>query len=1106
MRKLLSLLAVVSLLLGSMPTFAFAQSQPNGGDGSVNRALLPLVRNGNTATEQTNEDDEIDSGLQSAGIGRELLVTGQRDVTAQRALPANLTALRLEESAVVENASALRNLFHSLVGASGRQRVVVRLSQPSVVQRVLTNVDASSAAAQQAQLAVVQQQQASVVAAALQLDARTKVLGQVQKILNAVMLEIDGAALPALAAHPAVRSVRPVINYSLALTETVPYIGGTAVQAMGYDGEGVSVAVLDSGIDYTHANLGGLGTAAAYEAAYGVTISDTRNTTLDGLFPTAKVVGGYDFVGERWPRFSEVEEPDPDPIDANPQIGGSHGTHVADIIGGIRGVAPAVDLYAVKVCSAVATSCSGVALLQGMDFAIDPNGDGLINDAVDIINMSLGSNYGSAADDDLSYAVEFASAYGVIVVASAGNGGDKPYVHGTPAAAPSAIAVAQTTVPSEIFPVMEITAPAAIAGQYEAVFQSWSAAPTALLEGPVQYGDGAGGNRNGCAAYTAGSLTGKIVLVDRGGCNFTLKIANISQGGGLAGIIGLIAPGDPFNGSDGGDRPLTVPGYMISQGLANRIKSAIASGVPVTVKFDPTSGVPAVMHMVGSSSRGPSIGQNLIKPDIGAPGASVSAIAGSGTGETAFGGTSGAAPMVSGAAALLRQAFPTRSVAEIKALLMNTAETNIMNRPALFGGDLASITRIGGGEVRVDRAAKAAAAAWDVDAQTGSLSFTFHDVRDEVTLKRLVNVRNYSSQSITYQINPTFRFENDVVNGAVTVKAPSSLFVPARGDAQFEVKVEVDGKKLREWSMNSGSRGANPTFLTLHEYDGYLQLVDANNAHNNIHLAWQILPRGVGDISLTPRQSDIRVRNRGVMTNTVESYSLLGVSSNLPQGGPGDNNPLPDLRYVGYATFPVPAGFCSDAPSFILAFAINTWERQTHANTPTLFDVFIDVDQDGKFDYDVFNFDNSNSGQLSDGRNMVFVNNIKTNRATAFFTTDHETNSANTVLLLCGEQIGMNAANFLDPMDITVAVADWQYQGKYTDEIDGITISPLGEQYVAEFAQGGIGATTLGPNGKDKMRILDFGRTTNNTESGLLLLFRGGAELNREAGTVVILP
>ncbi len=80
-----------------------------------------------------------------------------------------------------------------------------------------------------------------------------------------------------------------------------------------------------------------------------------------------KVKGGYDFVGEGWPNTDRTE--DPNPIDAGSAAG--HGTHVADIIGGRsadgthEGIAPGVSLYAVKVCSAVSTSCNGVAMLLG---------------------------------------------------------------------------------------------------------------------------------------------------------------------------------------------------------------------------------------------------------------------------------------------------------------------------------------------------------------------------------------------------------------------------------------------------------------------------------------------------------------------------------------------------------------------------------------------------------------------------------------------------------------------------------------------------------------------------------------------------------------------
>src|SRR5207244_9131067 len=128
---------------------------------------------------------------------------------------------------------------------------------------------------------------------------------------------------------------------------------------------GVRVAVLDTGIDYTHKFFGGPGTAAAYQAAYGTSTADSRTTTTDGLFPTAKVVGGFDFVGEQWPNAALA--PDPDPIDCGPAViaspcNGRHGTHVADIIAGNdggshKGVAPGASRYAVSVCIPVTRAC-----------------------------------------------------------------------------------------------------------------------------------------------------------------------------------------------------------------------------------------------------------------------------------------------------------------------------------------------------------------------------------------------------------------------------------------------------------------------------------------------------------------------------------------------------------------------------------------------------------------------------------------------------------------------------------------------------------------------------------------------------------------------------
>jgi subtilisin family serine protease len=1003
----------------------------------------------------------------------------------QRALPSSIAALKMQ--APVQAARFdVGSLDQSLRAAKGEQRVIVRLRNPSVIEQGVTGDAAAQARTN------VRNEQADLLARIQALDPQARVVASTQLVLNAVFVEVDAAVLPRLAKDRAVLRIAPVGNYQLDLSETVPYIGGSAVQAKGYTGRGIKVAVLDSGIDYTHRNLGGPGTLAAYEAAYGTSPDDPRNTTRDGLFPTAKVVDGYDFVGEVWPNGPEI--PDPDPIDFE-----GHGTHVADIIAGAstdgthKGVAPGASLYAVKVCSAVSSSCSGIALIQGMEFSVNPNGDGRLNDRVHIINMSLGSSYGQPFDDDLSAAVDNATRLGVLTVASAGNSSDKPYANGTPGGADTALSVAQTAVPSGFQALMQIVAPANIAGTFPAVFQPWSAPLTGVVEAPMQYGNGAGGNLNGCVAFPAGSLAGKIVLVDRGACNFTLKIKNVGDAGGLIGIIGQNAPGDAFEGGDGGDRPITIPGYMVTQTIANRLRAGLPNTV---VRFDPASGLSLAGSMVGSSSRGPQHEDtHLIKPEIGAPGASVSAIAGTGTGTGPFGGTSGAAPMVAGSAALLLEATggtkatakgtpPGRAVGhglrpvEVKARLMNNADTHVVNN--VLTGALAPISRIGGGEVRVDWAVDAPAAAWDDARPQGALSFGFVDVADDVVT-----------------INRTVR---------VSISAPATVTVgPGRGtDTLFDVSITINGSMLRGNFMNSGSAGADPATLTTNEYDGYIVLDDGKHPLN---LAWHVLPRKAARVvpsttAIIPGSFPqvIGLANGGVGTAQNDAYALLATSPQLVPGGRGQQSPTPDIRAVGINTFPVPAGFCSASPSFIWAFAVNTWERQQHL-LPVSHQIELDTNRDGTVDYVVLNRDASGPTTITDGRQLSWVLNVATGNLSAFFFAEHSTNTGNTVLLICGEQIGMNAANLLATnVDMAVFAQDFYFGGP-SDLVEGLTVTPLGERFYGE-------PTDVPGKANGSLSVYDFGAFPGNSpEQGLMLITngdrgagnRGGATKDTEA-------
>ncbi|HEY0856792.1 MAG TPA: S8 family serine peptidase [Albitalea sp.] len=909
---------------------------------------------------------------------------------------------------------------------------------------------------------------------------------RVSKALNAVVVSIEASQVATVAQIPGVASVRAAGRYELDLTQTVPYIGAAAAQAAGKDGAGVRVAVLDSGIDYTHWNLGGPGTVADYAACYAQKDVAPSGACAAWFGPAAtKVVGGYDFVGELWPSLGDRSE-DPNPIDFQ-----GHGTHVADIIAGRsadgahKGVAPGASLYAVKVCSAVATSCNGVALLKAMDFALDPNGDGDISDAVDVVNMSLGSSYGQK-EDDLSEASANAVRYGVVVVASAGNSADRPYIVGSPSSTPGVISVAQTQVPGASSIALVINSPANIAGVYS---------NTATIDwAPV--GDGFTGDvafvGRGCNAdsYLA-PPSGKVALIDRGACNISEKVRRASDAGAIGVLIGLVAPGDASTFSNGGDCPVPTdgtckPSLVITQADSNRIKANITA--PVNVSVSNAVSTPLAGSMVASSSRGPSFSYNAIKPDIGAPGASVSAIAGTGMGTEAFGGTSGAAPMVSGAAAILVQAFPNRAPAEIKAALMNTAETTIYTSPATLPGVLAPITRIGAGEVRVDRALASTLAAWDTKDLAGSLSFGHYSAIKRSTLMRSVTVRNYGAGTRRLSIAPSFRYADDAASGAVNVRAPASISVPGNGSASFNVQLSVDASKLPAWTLNGGSQGGNGPLLQSVEFDGYLTLSDASGA---IKLPWHVLPQKSSDI--TPSSTSvaaggsITLANAGAAPGIVSVFSLTGTSGRIPVPTlphPGDNYAVIDLKAVGVR-----------ASGTNLQFAIHTFGERAHPNYPAEFDIYIDTTGDGTPDFVAYNLENG--GFAVTGQNVVGVVNLNTGASGVFFFTGADLNSANAVMTVPMSFLGITAAS---KVTFSVYAFDNYFTGNLTDAVENMTYTPGTPRFTA--------ADVLVPAGGSSpltVQSVAGGDAASPSQSGLLLFYSDGKRQN-EAQTIAVTP
>jgi subtilisin family serine protease len=1000
----------------------------------------------------------------------------------------------------------------------GQVQIIIRLSDPPLAAALGPNAKRTgipwSATQQRAYLAQLKTKKDALMAQVSAMGGSE--IARVSKVHNAVVAQIDASRVAEVARLPGVTKIRPVIDYELALSETVPYIGAKALQNLGVDGTNVKVAVLDSGIDYTHRNLGGPGTAAAYTACYGPNPASAINKMLPPppcVYPTSKVVGGYDFVGEGWPNTALA--PDPNPIGAPGPgvfagVDGSHGTHVGDIIGGKStdglhvGVAPGTQLYAVKVCSSVSTACSGVALLEGMDFALDPNGDGDISDAVDVVNMSLGSNYGQR-EDDLSEASAIASRFGVVVVAAAGNAADRPYIVSSPSTTPEVISVAQTQVPSALaFPVV-IDSPASIAGTY---------GNTATVDwAPV------GAGASGAVAYVgrgcpAGSIdgsnpddpylanpAGKIALIDRGSCAVSLKVDRAANAGAIGVLIGLVASGDAISFSYGGGSTF-VPTLVIQQSLSNSIKANI--NAPVLAHFSPVSAIALVGSMVGSSARGPGYSYVAIKPDIGAPGASVSAVSGSGTGEEAFGGTSGATPMIAGSAALLLQANPLLSPSEVKARLMNSAETNIQTNPAVSPGVLAPITRIGGGEVRVDKAFALTAAAWDaVDPASVGLSFGYNAATGTQRLMKKVTVRNYAPSPRTFSITPSFRFANDAASGAVTFAAPASINVPANGSNSFVMTMTLNATNLPTWPLNGGSNGGNGPLLNGPEYDGYVTFADGTDT---FHLPWHILPHKADNLKVASNSlalgggasGNIGISNiGGAVSGRLDTFALTGTSPRITTGlpQPGDNFAVIDLKSVGVRAVSIGGG------QFGVQFAVTTFGGRSHPDYPSEFDVYVDTNNDGVFDYIIFNFENGGFG--ASGQTVVSVVNLQTGSvAGPFFFADADLNSANIILTAPLSALGNMPLG--QKFNFQVFAFDNYFSGNLTDDIGPMTFTLSTPRFDNGGGFGSL-AVPVGASGPIPVFKVAGGDAASPSQSGILLMYRD-AKPGFESDAVTVTP
>lgn len=706
---------------------------------------------------------------------------------------------------------------------------------------------AEVAQATRAQLAKIEKAQRDVLRAMESNKISGRVVYTVKNTLNGIVVYADAQELGKLQRLPGVKSVELLPLHERSDTYSIPFIGSAQTWAnYGTLGENIKVAVIDSGIDYIHTMFGGPGTAAAYAAPH---------TTTNQYFPSAKVVGGWDFAGNSY-TGSNTPQPDPNPRDCASTSGGGHGTHVAGTIGGYGvnadgttytgpydsttpfsslrigpGVAPLAQLYGLRVFGC--TGSTGLTV-QALDWTVDPNGDGDYSDRMDVANLSLGSSYG-AADDASARAANNASLAGVMVVISAGNSGDVYYISGSPGSATRALTVASSVDASEVVDNFRVNDPASIAGMYGGSVSSsfnWSNMATPVT-GQVTYDPT---NPAGCNAYPAGSLTGRIVLQDwvpAGLTTFPCGSAVRANNAAAAGAVGVImAENQPFLSTAIAGNA-TIPAILTNNVAGDAIKSELASGVSVTFNRDWLQGGRIVAETRNDTlstftSRGPRKG-NALKPDISAPGQSIySADSGTGTRGSSKNGTSMAAPHMAGVMALLKERNPQWSVEELKALAMNTAGNDLWTDLGQTGSRF-NQARVGAGRVDTFAASANKVVAYSAE-NPGAVSVSFGavEVLGSTTLTQTVRVVNKGTTPATYQ--PTVDMYS-TIPGVQYVFPDGLVHVPAGGSATFRVQLIADAgpmRATRDASVAAVQNG-NPR-QWIPEHSGLIKLVPVNPA------------------------------------------------------------------------------------------------------------------------------------------------------------------------------------------------------------------------------------------------------------------------------------
>jgi hypothetical protein len=595
----------------------------------------------------------------------------------------------------------------------------------------------------------------------------------------------------------------------------------------------------------------------------------------------------------------------------------------------------------------------------------------------------------------------------------------------------------------------------------------------------------------------------------------SLKVDRAASAGAVGVLIGLVASGDAVTFSNGGGTNF-VPTLIITQSTSNIIKNALASSA-VNATLSPNNAVSLAGNVASYSSRGPNYSYNMLKPDMSAPGTIMGAAFGTGNGLVTESGTSFACPITAGSAAVLLSKNPLLAPLDVKALLMENAAPAVYNNALTQPGYLGPMSRVGGGELRVDKAVSSTTSVWDTTNPLAvSMSFGTYRVSANQTFKKKVAIRNYSSTSRTYAIGNTYRDAPNTTG--FTLSFPSSVVVPPNSSASITVSATVTAASLPAWTLNGGANGGSGELLNTVEYAGYLTFTDPNDT---VHLPWHILPHKSANVqvgaslALSGNVTSLAITNLSApIAGPVDVFSLTGTGVQFPPSAlaaVGSDHAVINLQSAGVRLVCLSA--CTTAPVYGVQFAVTTFGQRSHPDVPAEFDVYIDSNNDGTYEFDVFNGDiGSITTGTTSGQNGVFVADVIAGTFSGpYVYTTADLDSANVILTAPLSALvstsGSVAVN--TPFTFGVYAFDNYYTSNLTDLITGMQYEldmPKVYPSLSSFSMP-VGSATL-PIVPNNAANPYFGAPYNGnspSQKGLLFMYTHG-KTGQESSQVTVTP